>query len=124
MGWVVLGIIAFLGNIYLFSGYDVDSDLAVFLVGIGLLFDIYIAYLIGKTICARIRADIQEEKAQRITTENQRIDSLKSQISQIKNRYMPIAIGWSQLGQPTSFRTELINQDVVASVRQYKQSIS
>ena len=51
MGWIVaILIVALLGNLYLFSGYDVDGDIAEFMVGIAVLVDLviigYLIYLI------------------------------------------------------------------------------
>ena len=48
MGWVVaILIVALLGNLYLFSGYDVEGDIAGFMVGIAVLVDLII---VGYTI--------------------------------------------------------------------------
>ena len=124
MGWVVLGIIALLGNLYLFSGYNVEGGLAEFMVGVGLLFDVFLIYFIGKMIYAKIQSNIQEEKARRTALENQRIADLKNRISQIADRYKPKEILWVPMGDPISIKPELINQDVVVSVRQYKRNIS
>ena len=60
MGWVVWGIIALLGNLYLFSGYNVEGGLAEFMVGVGLLFDVFLIYFIGKMIYAKIQYNITE----------------------------------------------------------------
>lgn len=135
MGWVVLIVVAILGNLYLFSGYDVEGDLAVFMVGLGLLFDAFLIFCAVKVIYAKIQSSIQQEKERRIAeerriqqakvdAENRRIAHLKDQISQITNRYRPKEVVWIPSGQPVSFALELINQDVSNLVRQYKRSIS
>ena len=52
MGWII-AIIAILGNLYLFSGYDVEGDLAVFMVGIALIADVFVVYSIIKALVAK-----------------------------------------------------------------------
>lgn len=55
MVWVI-AIIAVLGNLYLLGGYDVEGDLAVFVVGVALAADAYLIYRIFKTIFSRNKA--------------------------------------------------------------------
>ena len=60
MGWVVaILIVALLGNLYLFSGYDVDGDIATFMVGIAVLVDLliigYVIYLIVDKLKSKAR---------------------------------------------------------------------
>lgn len=45
MVWII-AIIAILGNLYLFGGYDVEGDLAVFMVGVALIADAFVVYSI------------------------------------------------------------------------------
>ena len=52
MGWII-AIIAILGNLYLFSGYDVEGDLAVFMVGVALIADVFVVYSIIKALVSK-----------------------------------------------------------------------
>lgn len=52
MVWVI-AIIAILGNLYLFSGYDVEGDLAVFMVGVALIADVFVVYSIIKALVSK-----------------------------------------------------------------------
>ena len=67
MGWLVAFIIvAVLGNLYLFSGYDVEGDLAIFMVACGIIGDLiligYIPYkLIKKSEEEQRRKELQEQ---------------------------------------------------------------
>ena len=67
MGWIVAFIIvAIVGNLYLFSGYDVRGELATFMVGCGIVGDLiligYIPYkLIKKSEEEQRRKELQEQ---------------------------------------------------------------
>lgn len=52
MVWII-AIIAILGNLYLFGGYDVEGDLAVFMVGVALCADAFLVYSIFKAIFSK-----------------------------------------------------------------------
>lgn len=52
MVWII-AIIAILGNLYLFSGYDVEGDLAVFMVGVALIADVFVVYSIIKALVSK-----------------------------------------------------------------------
>ncbi len=52
MVWII-AIIAILGNLYLFSGYDVKGDLAVFMVGVALIADVFVVYSIIKALVSK-----------------------------------------------------------------------
>ena len=60
MGWVVvIAIVALLGNVYLFSGYDIEGEVATYLVGIAIVVDAFVVFSIGYLIYDKIRTKKQ-----------------------------------------------------------------
>lgn len=52
MVWII-AIIAILGNIYLFGGYEIEGELAGYLVGIAVCADIFVVYRIIKSLVTK-----------------------------------------------------------------------
>lgn len=67
MVWVI-AIIAILGNLYLFSGYDVEGGLATFMVGVALCADAFLVYSIFKAIFSKNKASATPSVTSKPTT--------------------------------------------------------
>lgn len=82
MGWVVaILIVALLGNLYLFSGYDVDGDLATFMVGIAVLVDLLIIGYIIYLIVDKIKSKAKDVNNANISAKKQCVvNELKEQL--------------------------------------------
>ena len=95
MGWIwAIIIVAILGNLYLFSGYDVDGDIAEFMVGIALLVDFVIigalakkGFKVTKDACDDIKEKKNSEKKEAIVKEINNKLSHKNEIIQTFNKY-------------------------------------
>lgn len=67
MVWVI-AIIAILGNLYLFSGYDVEGGLATFMVGVALCADAFLVYSIFKAILSKNKTSATPNVTSKPTT--------------------------------------------------------
>ena len=84
MGWVVaILIVALLGNLYLFSGYDVDGDIATFMVGIAVLVDLLIIGYVIYLIVDKLKSKARDVSNTNVTTKKQDvINELTEQLKQ------------------------------------------
>ena len=80
---IVIIIVALLGNLYLFSGYDVQGDVAEFMVAVAMLADLFVIFV----ILFLIHGSIQAKKQAR---ENQRISAITQKINDIINSNSPL----------------------------------
>lgn len=96
MGWVVaILIIALLGNLYLFSGYDVDGDIATFMVGIAVLVDLliigYVIYLIVDKLKSKARdvsnAHVSSKKQEVINELTEQLKQKQEILTRFENYY-------------------------------------
>lgn len=67
MVWVI-AIIAIIGNLYLFSGYDVEGGLATFMVGVALCADAFLVYSIFKAILSKNKTSATPNVTSKPTT--------------------------------------------------------
>lgn len=84
MGWVVaILIVALLGNLYLFSGYDVDGDIATFMVGIAVLVDLLIIGYVIYLIVDKLKSKAQDVSNAHVSSKKQEvINELTEQLKQ------------------------------------------
>lgn len=96
MGWVVaILIVALLGNLYLFSGYDVDGDIATFMVGIAVLVDLliigYVIYLIVDKLKSKARdvsnANVSSKKQKVINELTEQLKQKQEILTRFENYY-------------------------------------
>lgn len=96
MGWVVaILIVALLGNLYLFSGYDVDGDIATFMVGIAVLVDLliigYVIYLIVDKLKSKARyvsnAHVSSKKQEVINELTEQLKQKQEILTRFENYY-------------------------------------
>ena len=74
MGWVVaILIVALLGNLYLFSGYDVDGDIATFMVGIAVLVDLLIIGYVIYLIVDKLKIKAQDVSNAHVSSKKQEV---------------------------------------------------
>ena len=74
MGWVVAILIAaLLGNLYLFSGYDVDGDIATFMVGIAVLVDLLIIGYVIYLIVDKLKSKAQDVSNAHVSSKKQEV---------------------------------------------------
>lgn len=74
MGWVVaILIVALLGNLYLFSGYDVDGDIATFMVGIAVLVDLLIIGYVIYLIVDKLKSKAQDVSNAHVSSKKQEV---------------------------------------------------
>lgn len=126
MEWVfiIIIIIAFLGNGYLLSGYDVEGDIAVLMVAIALIVDALIILFIVMSIKNKIDSVREETERERIAKEIQRKKILQENITKIVRRFKPTPIDWVPKGSALQVKTEWLNQDVIYAVNVYKKRIN
>ena len=74
MGWVVaILIVALLGNLYLFSGYDVDGDIATFMVCIAVLVDLLIIGYVIYLIVDKLKSKAQDVSNAHVSSKKQEV---------------------------------------------------
>ena len=115
MGWVIaLAVIALLGNLYLFSGYNVRGDVAEFIVAVAVIADILVIFGIFYAVFSKIQSNKQAK-------ENKRIASITEKINNIITANTPSKIISVHNGTYVSIPEKFINKDVFLSISHFRK---